>query len=68
MSSADVLAHRCNIQALGDGRVLTFAGNRDVNARLCALGLEVIALKFDKSRHKLWRAQTPRGLNARARH
>ena len=43
VSSAGVLAHHCNIQALGDGRVLTFAGNRDVNARLRALGLEVIA-------------------------
>ena len=43
VSSGGVLAHHCNIQALGDGRVLTFAGNRDVNARLRALGLEVIA-------------------------
>ena len=43
VSSAGVLAHHCNIQALGEGRVLTFAGNRDVNAKLRALGLEVIA-------------------------
>jgi N-dimethylarginine dimethylaminohydrolase len=37
-----VFKHHCNIQCLGDGRVLTFAGNTAVNARLEALGLEVI--------------------------
>jgi N-dimethylarginine dimethylaminohydrolase len=40
--SEGVFKHHCNIQALGDGRVLTFAGNKDVNRRLEALGLEVI--------------------------
>jgi N-dimethylarginine dimethylaminohydrolase len=37
-----VFLHHCNIQALGEGRVLTFAGNKAVNARLEALGLEVL--------------------------
>ncbi len=41
--SAGVLKHHCNIQALGDDRVLTFAGNSAVNERLRALGLSVIA-------------------------
>jgi N-dimethylarginine dimethylaminohydrolase len=41
--SAGVFKHHCNIQALGDGRVLTFAGNTAVNERLTTLGLEVIA-------------------------
>ncbi len=41
--SEGVFKHHCNIQALGDGRVLTFAGNSAVNERLRALGLEVIA-------------------------
>jgi len=40
--AAGVFKHYCNIQALGDGRVLTFAANKDVNAKLRALGLEVI--------------------------
>jgi N-dimethylarginine dimethylaminohydrolase len=40
--SEGVFKHHCNIQALGDGRVLTFAGNVAVNGRLKALGLEVI--------------------------
>jgi N-dimethylarginine dimethylaminohydrolase len=40
--SEGVFAHHCNIQCLGDGRVLTFAGNKAVNRRLEALGLEVI--------------------------
>jgi N-dimethylarginine dimethylaminohydrolase len=37
-----VFRHHCNIQCLGEGRVLTFAGNTAVNGRLQALGLEVI--------------------------
>ena len=37
-----VFKHHCNIQCLGDDRVLTFAGNVAVNERLTALGLEVI--------------------------
>lgn len=41
--SEGVLKHHCNIEALGDGRVLTFAGNVAVNEKLRALGLEVIA-------------------------
>lgn len=41
--SEGVFKHHCNIQALGDGRVLTFAANKAVNERLRALGLEVLA-------------------------
>lgn len=40
--SAGVFLHHCNIQCLGEGRVLTFAGNSGVNQKLEALGLEVI--------------------------
>jgi N-dimethylarginine dimethylaminohydrolase len=40
--SEGVFRHHCNIQCLGDDRVLTFAGNIAVNKRLSALGLEVI--------------------------
>lgn len=40
--SEGVFKHHCNVQALGDGIVLTFAGNTEVNKRLQALGLEVI--------------------------
>ena len=39
--SDGVFKHHCNIQCLGDGRVLTFAGNTAVNKKLAALGLEV---------------------------
>jgi N-dimethylarginine dimethylaminohydrolase len=38
-----VFKHHCNLQALGDGRVLSFAGNAAVNDRLRAFGLEVLA-------------------------
>ncbi len=40
--SEGVFLHHCNLQCLGDGRVLSFAGNSVVNARLEALGLDVI--------------------------
>lgn len=41
--SEGVFKHHCNIQCLGDGKVLTFAGNTAVNEKLRALGLEVVA-------------------------
>jgi len=41
--SQRVYEHHCNVQALGDGRVLSFAGNTAVNERLGALGLEVVS-------------------------
>ncbi len=37
-----VFKHYCNIQALGEGRVLTFEANKDVNKALKERGLEVI--------------------------
>jgi N-dimethylarginine dimethylaminohydrolase len=40
--SEGVFLHHCNIQCIGEGRVLTFAGNTVVNRRLEALGLEII--------------------------
>lgn len=40
--SEGVFKHHCNIQCLGDGKVLTFAGNTKVNEKLRALGLEVV--------------------------
>jgi N-dimethylarginine dimethylaminohydrolase len=40
--SEGVFKHHCNIQCLGEGRVLTFAGNTAVNDKLTALGLDVV--------------------------
>lgn len=39
-----VFKHFCNIQALGEGKVLTFEANKDVNQKLRALGLEVLTI------------------------
>lgn len=39
-----VFKHYCNIQALGNGKVLSFTNNRIVNEKLKALGLEVITV------------------------
>jgi len=43
-SAQGVFKHYCNIQALGNGKVLSFEANREVNRALEALGLEVIAV------------------------
>ena len=42
VESEGVFKHHCNLQCLGDGRVLTFSGNTAVNQKLTALGLEVL--------------------------
>jgi N-dimethylarginine dimethylaminohydrolase len=39
-----VYRHYCNIQALGNDKVLTFTNNKDVNAQLRSLGLTVITV------------------------
>ncbi len=41
-----VFLHHCNIQCLGDGRVLSFKNNRDVNAQLKALGIRVTEVEL----------------------
>lgn len=43
-----VFQHYCNIQCLGDGRVLTFTNNKDVNAKLRALGIKVITVDLEE--------------------
>jgi N-dimethylarginine dimethylaminohydrolase len=44
VNQEEVFLHHCNIQALGNGRVLSFSNNKTVNKKLAALGLEVIAI------------------------
>jgi N-dimethylarginine dimethylaminohydrolase len=46
--SEGVFLHRCNIQCLGEGRVLTFAGNTVVNQRRKAVGLGVITRELSQ--------------------
>jgi len=41
--------HACDVLALGDGKVLAIAGNKDVNDKLRALGLNVIEADFQES-------------------
>ncbi len=43
-----VFRHYCNIQCLGGGRVLTFKNNNEVNDKLRALGLTVIAVELEE--------------------
>lgn len=39
-----VFRHYCNLQSLGDGRVISFTNNKLVNEKMCSLGLTVIAI------------------------
>ena len=44
VSQSEVFLHACNIQALGNGKVLSFTNNKKVNKQLRTLGLEIIAV------------------------
>lgn len=44
VSQEDVFRHFCNLQSLGDGRVLTLKDNTAVNEQMRALGLRTIEL------------------------
>ncbi|XER11143.1 Arginine deiminase [Sporomusa aerivorans] len=44
VSQADVFHHHCNIQALGNGKVLSFHNNKMVNRQLSALGLDIVTV------------------------
>ena len=41
-----VFKHGCNLQALGNGKVISVKNNRDVNQRLKAIGLEIINVEL----------------------
>lgn len=42
----EVFLHHCNLQCIGSGRVMSFTANREVNEKLRALGLTVIATEL----------------------
>lgn len=42
VAQEEVFRHHCNLQCIGAGRVVSFRSNREVNAKLRALGLTVI--------------------------
>lgn len=48
ISQEEVFLHHCNLQSLGDGRVMSFENNRDVNKRLRSLGLQVIDIRLNE--------------------
>lgn len=43
-----VFRHHCNLQALGDGRVLTFENNREVNKKMRSLGINTIEINLEQ--------------------
>lgn len=43
-----VFRHHCNLQALGDGRVLTFKNNKETNLQLSALGIKTVEIELEE--------------------
>jgi len=41
-----VFRHHCNLQNIGEGRVISFKNNKDVNEKMRALGLKVIEVEL----------------------
>lgn len=46
VTQEEVFQHHCNLQCIGAGRVVSFRSNREVNAKLRALGLTVIDVEL----------------------
>ncbi|HAH79157.1 MAG TPA: nitrate reductase [Ruminococcaceae bacterium] len=46
VAQEEVFQHHCNIQCIGAGRVVSFRSNREVNAKLRALGLTVLDVEL----------------------
>ncbi|MGL4723772.1 MAG: dimethylarginine dimethylaminohydrolase family protein [Scandinavium sp.] len=43
-----VFRHHCNLQALGDDRVLTFKNNKETNRQMAALGIKTIEIELEE--------------------
>lgn len=43
-----VFRHYCNLQALGNGKVISFNNNKDVNKKMSALGIDVIKIDLEE--------------------
>ncbi|WP_058234976.1 dimethylarginine dimethylaminohydrolase family protein [Devriesea agamarum] len=51
VAAEDVFKHGCNVQAIGDGKVIAIEKNKHINDRMRALGLDIIEVPFDQILH-----------------
>lgn len=51
VDSKDVFKHGCNVEAIGNGKVLAIKNNKHINDKMRALGLEVIDIPLDQLLH-----------------
>lgn len=51
VKAEDVFKHGCNVQCIGDGRVIAIEKNKHINDKMRALGLNVIDVPFDQILH-----------------
>ncbi|MBV7363251.1 hypothetical protein KRX54_02225 [Actinomycetaceae bacterium TAE3-ERU4] len=51
VAAEDVFKHGCNVQCIGDERVIGIEKNKHINDKMRALGLEVIDVPFDQILH-----------------
>ncbi|WP_071392794.1 dimethylarginine dimethylaminohydrolase family protein [Bacillus tuaregi] len=49
--SEDVFKHGCNVQAIGDNKVIAIKNNKAINDKMRAAGVEVIEVPFDQVLH-----------------
>ena len=51
VASEDMYKHGCNVQCIGDGKVIAIKKNKHINDKMRALGLEVIDVPLDQILH-----------------
>ena len=51
VASEDMYKHGCNVQCIGDGKVVAIEKNRHINDKMRALGLNVIDVPLDQILH-----------------
>ena len=51
VASEDMYKHGCNVECIGDGKVVAIEKNKHINDKMRALGLEVIDVPFDQILH-----------------
>ncbi len=51
VAAEDVFKHGCNVQAIGNNKVIAIKNNKHINDKMRALGIEVIDVPFDQILH-----------------
>lgn len=51
VAAEDAFKHGCNVQAIGDGKVVAIEKNKHINDKMRALGIEVVDVPLDQILH-----------------